>query len=126
MKTSAGPSARSSTFIVQAPPVRPTITGYSWSSPPKAGQSFGGTVNGTGFLSGNTQVFFCLSGTNTCYQHPSAGVSVSSSTRLAVTNANLGFGAWQLYVRTAGGSPTAPLRLRYRWRPRLSRDTLGA
>jgi hypothetical protein len=104
LKTPAGQSSRSSAFIVQAPPpARPTITGYAWSSNPKAGESFGGTVNGTGFVSGGTQVYFCLSGTNTCYQHPSAGVSVNSPTRLTVTNANLSSGAWQFYVTTSAG-----------------------
>jgi hypothetical protein len=103
VKTSAGQSGRSAAFNVAAPPARPTVTGYSWSSTPRADQSFGGTINGTGFVSGSTQVYFCLSGTNSCYQHPSSGVSVNSSTRLSVSNVRLDSGAWQFYVRTSAG-----------------------
>lgn len=103
VKTSAGQSARSATFNVAVPPVRPTITNYTWSSTPRADQSFGGTISGTGFITGGTQVYFCLSGTSTCYQHPSAGVTVNSSKLLSVSNVRLDSGAWQIYVQTSAG-----------------------
>lgn len=103
VQTSAGPSARSTAFSVQTAAVAPTITGYSWNSTPRANQSFGGTMSGTGFSSGNTQVWFCVNGTNTCYQHPSAGVNVNNSTSLSLSNVNLGAGSWQIYVRTSAG-----------------------
>ena len=103
VKTSAGQSGRSSAFNVAAPPARPTVTNYSWSSTPRADQTFGGTIDGTGFVNGSTQVWFCLSGTNSCYQHPSAGVTVNSSTRLTVSNVRLDSGAWQFYVKTSAG-----------------------
>lgn len=104
VQTSGGQSARSSAFIVQSPAMSPpTITGYSWSTTPRAGQSFSGMVTGTNFVAGGTQVFFCVSGTSTCYQHPSVGVSVNSSTSLSVSSVNLSSGSWQVYVRTAAG-----------------------
>lgn len=104
VKTSAGPSGRSAAFTVQAP--TPTVTGYSWNTTPTVNQSFGGTVTGTGFVAGGTQVWFCVSGSGTCYQHPAAGVTVSSSTSLSVSGVNLGAGAWQLYVQTSAGQST--------------------
>lgn len=104
VQTSAGQSARSSAFTVQAPTMSPpTITGYSWNSTPMAGQSFSGTIAGTNFIVGGTQVFFCVSGTSTCYQHPSAGVTVNNSTSLSVSSVNLSAGSWQFYVQTSAG-----------------------
>lgn len=47
-----------------------------------------------------TQVFFCVSGTGTCYQHPSAGMTVNNP---SVNNVNLSSGSWQMYVRTSAG-----------------------
>lgn len=101
VKTTAGQSARSSAFTVQS--VGPTIASYSWNTSPTANQLFGGTITGTGFVTGATQVWFCINGTNTCYQQPAAGVKVNSSTSLSVTNVNLGGGSWQVYVQTAAG-----------------------
>lgn len=103
VQTPAGPSAKSNSFTVQAPLSPPTVTGYNWSSTPKAAQNFGGTISGANFVSGSTQVWFCLGGTNTCYQHPMAGIVVNSPTTLTVTNVNLGSGAWQFYVQTPAG-----------------------
>jgi hypothetical protein len=101
VQTPAGPSARSAAFSVQS--VVPTITGYSWNTTPTANQPFGGLITGTGFVSGGTQVFFCVNGTSTCYQHPAAGVTVNNSTSLSVSNVNLGSGSWQIYVKTSAG-----------------------
>jgi len=99
--TSAGQSARSSTFTVQA--AAPTITGYSWTSMPVGGQPFSGSIYGTGFVVSGTQVWFCQAGTSTCYQHPAAGVNVTSATSLNVSSVNLSSGSWQIYVVTSAG-----------------------
>jgi len=100
VQTSAGQSARSTAFTVQA--ALPTITNYSWNSTPTANQSFGGTITGTGFASG-IRVFFCVNGTGTCYEHPSAGITVNNSTSLSLSNINLGSGSYQIYVQTSAG-----------------------
>src|SRR5207248_6383810 len=99
--TAAGQSSRSTPFTVLSSP-SPTISGYSWSTAPTANQFFGGTVTGTGFITG-VRVFFCVNGTSTCYEHPSAGIAVNSSTSLSVINVNLSSGSWQFYVLTSGG-----------------------
>jgi hypothetical protein len=127
VKTPAGASAKSAAFTVQSPPP-PTISRYSWSQSQTASRPFGGTITGTRFVTGGgTQVYFCLSGTNTCYQHPPAGVNVDSSTTLRVSNVSLGFGAWQVYVKTSAGQsalstafavhPAPPTITRYSWSP---------
>jgi hypothetical protein len=107
LKTSAGSSAKSSSFTVQTPPPSPpTISSYSWNSTPYAGQAFGGNINGTGFVSGGTEVWFCVTNTSTCFQQPGAGVSVNNSNSLSVSNVNLSSGSWQFYVKTSAGSST--------------------
>jgi hypothetical protein len=103
VRTSAGQSARSTAFAVQSPPSGPTVTGHSWNTTPRAGQPFGGTISGSGFISGATQVWFCTSGNSACYQHPSAGVTVNNSTSLSVSGVNLAGGLWQFYVQTSAG-----------------------
>jgi hypothetical protein len=103
VQTPAGPSSRSGSFTVQAPLAPPTVSGYNWNSTPRANQNFGGTISGTNFVAGNTQVWFCLGGTNSCYQQPAAGVTVNNLTSLTVSNVNLSSGAWQFYVQTPAG-----------------------
>jgi thiamine phosphate synthase YjbQ (UPF0047 family) len=44
-----------------------------------------------------------VSGTSTCYQQPSAGVTVNNSTSLSISNGKLGSGSWQIYVQTSAG-----------------------
>src|SRR5207249_2827686 len=90
-------------FIVQAAGVVPTVSNYSWNLTPTANQYFGGTITGTGFISG-IHVFFCVNGTNTCYEHPAAGITVSSSTSLSLSNVYLDAASWQIYVQTSGGT----------------------
>jgi methionine-rich copper-binding protein CopC len=103
IRTSAGASGRSPAFTVAA--AAPTVTGYNWNpSPPKASQSFGGTVSGSGFVAGGTEVWFCVANTNTCYQHPAAGVTVGNASSLSVVNVQLAAGSWQVYVRTSAGA----------------------
>jgi hypothetical protein len=82
---------------------KPTIKSYSWTLSPIAKQPFGGTVEGTGFVSGGTQVWFCSSGSAKCYQQPTALVKVTDSSKLNLTNVNLDSGIWQLYVTTSAG-----------------------
>ena len=104
VQTSAGTSARSTTFTVQAAPaVVPTINSYSFNTAPTGNQNFSGTILGSGFISG-IRVFFCVNGTNTCYEHPQAGVTLNSAGSVSVSNVNLGTGSYQIYVQTTGGS----------------------
>jgi RHS repeat-associated protein len=81
----------------------PTITNYSWNIAPVDHQNFSGTITGTGFVLG-TRVFFCVSGTSTCYEQPQAGIIVNNAGTLNVSNVNLGAGSYQIYVQTAAGS----------------------
>ena len=82
--------------------VRPTISGYSWSSTPTANVYFSGTVYGTNFVVGGTRLFFC-NPSITCYEQPNSLVSVSSSTRLIVSNVRLSRGYWTMFARNAAG-----------------------
>jgi hypothetical protein len=103
-QTPAGPSVRSTSFTVQASQSLPTIASFSWNQTPIANQNFGGSLIGTGFVVGNTRVFFCATGSSSCFEQPSAGISVNSSSGLSLTNVRLGSGSWQLYVQTPAGS----------------------
>lgn len=100
VQTSAGLSVRSLPFTVQAPP---TISTFAWNIVPTAGQPFGGTISGENFISGGTQVFFCVASSSVCYQQPAPLVSVVSSKSLSVSSVNLSKGAWQIYVQTLAG-----------------------
>jgi hypothetical protein len=109
--TSAGASARSAPFTVQNGP--PTISSYSWTTIPTGSQPFGGTIIGTEFVA-PIQVWFCVNGSGTCYQHPSAGVTINSLTNLSVNNVSLSTGSWQIYVVTSAGASarSAPFTIR--------------
>lgn len=96
-------SGISNAVDVRINPKPPTVTSYSWSTTPKGNVLFGGTIKGTNFVSGGTQVWFCVNKKDTCYQHPSSGVDVQSSTQVSVRNVKLSSGSWQVYVETAGG-----------------------
>jgi hypothetical protein len=102
IQTGAGQSALSKSFSVQASAPIPNISGYTWDSTPAANQPFGGTITGTGFLS-PVSVFFCINASNTCFQHPAAGVKVIGSDILSLVNIQLGSGSYQIYVQTSGG-----------------------
>lgn len=102
VQTTAGQSSRSSAFTVQSAPSLPTVSGYSWTSTPTANQPFGGTIAGANFVSG-IRLFFCVAGTNSCYEHPSAGITVNGSTSLSVVNVNVGAGSYEIYVQTSTG-----------------------
>jgi hypothetical protein len=60
-------------------------------------------MTGTNFVAGATPARVCLNGSGTCYQQPVAGVNVTSSTSLNVSNVNLSAGSWQIYVQTSEG-----------------------
>jgi hypothetical protein len=81
---------------------RPTISSYTWNSTPYAGMYFSGTIYGTNFVMGGTRLFFCNS-SNTCYEHPMSLNSVTSSTRMTVSNVRLSAGYWTMFARNAAG-----------------------
>jgi hypothetical protein len=101
---STGCSGFTTALHFQTPSSGPTISGYSFNKAPVANQNFNGTINGSRFVTGGTQVFFCINGSSTCFLHPSAGVTVNSSTSLSVVNVNLGAGSYQILVQTSPGS----------------------
>lgn len=106
LQTAAGVSPRSSVFtILQPSAIAPTIGGYLLNPvAPVAGQPFSGTITGTGFVAGATQVFYCVSGSTTCSQFPAASVQVNDTTSISLTGVSLVAGTWQFYVQTATGS----------------------
>src|SRR5207249_2692794 len=63
VQDSAG-SAHSAAFTVQAPASPPTISGFTWDQTPTGDQAFNGTITGTNFLTGGTQVLFCVNGSS--------------------------------------------------------------
>ena len=109
----------------------PTIAGFT-SSPtvPVANTSFGGTITGTNFVSGGTQVWFCLDGTTSCNAVSATAITVSSPTSLALSGVRLTGGNWIVYVQTAAGASnrstaftvsaatsTAPTVTSFSWNP---------
>jgi hypothetical protein len=94
--------------IVSLGPSAPTVSGYSWNNTPHSNVLFSGNLTGTGFVSGGSAVYFCVTGTATCYQHPAVGVAVNSSISLSVYNVNLTTGSWQAKVVTPYGIGIGP------------------
>jgi hypothetical protein len=92
-----------SSCSVQVNGVAPSVTGFNWTSAPRNRINFSGSVSGGGFVSA-AAVWFCTTGTNTCFQHPSAGVVVQDLGTIQLTNVNLTSGNWQIEVRTPYGS----------------------
>lgn len=105
VQTPAGRSSRTSPFTVRVGNVAlPTVTSYAWSpAVPSISSAFGGTITGTNFVTGGTQVFFCVTGTVTCFPHPLENTRVISSTNLSVSSVFLMPGSWQVSVQTSGG-----------------------
>ena len=103
VSTSAGQSAKTSPFNVQLPAQPPTISSFSWDRVPMGGEAFNGTINGLNFVVTGTSVFFCVNGSSSCFQHPSAGVTVNSTSKITVNNVNLNAGSWQIMVQTSVG-----------------------
>ncbi|NBO65168.1 MAG: hypothetical protein EBU88_10075, partial [Acidobacteria bacterium] len=106
VQTPAGRSGRTPPFTVRGANVAiPTVTDFSWNpSIPSITAEFSGTINGTNFVVGGTQVFFCVSGTVTCFPHQLENTRVISATSLRVNSVFLLSGSWQLYVQTSGGT----------------------
>jgi hypothetical protein len=101
-RDSSGAVAQSScTVTVQGGP--PTVVAAVWNSTPHNHVNFSGSIDGTKFVPSST-VWFCVSGTSTCYQQPAAGVTVLGLYVIQVTNVNLTTGSWQAEVRTPFGS----------------------
>ena len=105
VQTSAGASNRSASFRVQSPPVSaPVISGYTLSpTPPVAGEPFGGTITGSNFVSGQTRLFLCPSGSNGCTEQDATRATFISTTSLALNGLTLSGGSWQFYVQTPAG-----------------------
>lgn len=106
VQTTLGNSSLSSTFTVPEPPSTvPTVIGFSWNpGAPATNQAFSGTISGTNFVSGGTQVYFCFNATTNCTQLPVEYVTVTSPTTIIVRNVILASGSWQIYVRTSSGN----------------------
>jgi subtilase family serine protease len=98
VQTAAGQSALSAAFGVTGP--APTVTAYTWSTPPRPNQPFSGTITGTGFDPGML-VWFCQSEGTACVV--ASQVTVTGSTSATVANVALAAGRWQVYVQTAAG-----------------------
>lgn len=106
VQTPAGQSNRTNPFTV-TPSVSsvPVIASFSWSpSTPLAGNTFSGTVKGSNFVIGATQVFFCQLGGSSCLLVPAESISVESQSSLSLTNVTLESGSWQFYLQTAVGN----------------------
>ncbi|MBZ5581067.1 MAG: hypothetical protein LAQ30_02475, partial [Acidobacteriia bacterium] len=101
VQNSVGPSARSTPFVVWPQPDMPKITGYAWTTTPRFGQPFSGTVYGTGFIPG-IAVYFCLGAAN-CQQTPASQVTLNGPTSVSVKNVILAAGWWTIYVQTSAG-----------------------
>src|SRR5437016_5367085 len=77
-KNATGSSPSSPTWSFTTQPALPQISGYSWTSIPRNRQYFGGTISGSGFVSGTT-AWFCVTGGGPCYQQPSSLITVNNS-----------------------------------------------
>lgn len=105
--TAAGRSGNSTPFSVTVlSQFLPTVTTFSWrSSALVANQGFSGIVNGTNFVTGATQVFFCNEATGVCTRLNSDNIRVTSPTSMTLNNVVLTGGNWTFYVQTTiGGS----------------------
>lgn len=95
--------------VVPSPTSAPTVGGIYTPTQPLSDVFFSGNVSGTGFVPGNTTVYFCVYNTTTCYLQPAAGVTVNSSISLSVYNVYLTGGAWQVKVVTPYGTGIGPV-----------------
>lgn len=83
----------------------PTLAAYTWNpETPTANTPFGGTLTGTNFVSGVTQVWFCVDGTSSCSLLPTSGITFNSATSLSLSNVTLTAANWQVYVQTPAGA----------------------
>ena len=72
--------------VVNTGPSSPTVSSYYWNNTPTNRLNFSGNVSGTGFVSGGTAVYFCQTGTTTCWPQPAVGIAINSSISLSVYN----------------------------------------
>lgn len=67
------PADRSHSRVVLASPTSgspvPTISSYQWMATPSSAQPFSGTITGTNFIAGGSQVWFCVNDSGACYPH---------------------------------------------------------
>ena len=106
-------------------PAKPTLESYTLNKSPRANEPFDGTVKATGLVTNSTKLWFCLSGTKTCYPHPQNGVTVKSSVQLTFKNVRLSSGSWEMFLETPNGQtahskrfavlPGPPVIAFYKW-----------
>lgn len=102
VKDSSGATASTSCALTVRG-IAPSVASVFWDTQPLNRVNFSGDINGNAFTPAAT-VWFCATSTTTCYQHPSAGVTVRSVTHIRAESINLPAGSWQAEVRTAYGS----------------------
>jgi hypothetical protein len=137
-RTSVGLSNRLAPFSVaqgSAEQSPPTILSYTWNPDrPPANQPFTGTITGTAFVPGATQLYFCVAGTDTCTPHPLDRTITNQESLLQVTNLVLSPANWEFFLQTPRGSsqrsnpfavtelPSLPPSISaYLWRPATPR-----
>ncbi len=91
-----------------APTINSGTGGYYWDNQPVGGVQFSGYIYGTGFTP-STKVWFCVSGTNTCYPNDGgtngvAGLTIQSLNTIRIINILLSTGSWQIKLQTAYGT----------------------
>jgi hypothetical protein len=83
----------------------PTVTAISPNpAAPTANTPFSATLSGANFISGGTEVWFCLDGASSCNQLSPSSVTFNSTTRLALSGIVLTAGSWEVYVQTSAGA----------------------
>jgi hypothetical protein len=90
----------------------PTISSYQWTATPSSAQPFSGTITGTNFIVGGSQVWFCVNDSSACHQHNAIITSAGDCVNLTMRNVMLGAGSWQVRADdgpfkygTPGGAP---------------------
>ncbi|MGA1368436.1 MAG: hypothetical protein ACO394_07950, partial [Blastocatellia bacterium] len=135
VRTREGLSNRLAPFSVapsSAEQSPPAILSYTWNPDrPLANQPFTGTITGTGFVPGATQLYFCIAGTDTCSPHPLDRTMTNQESVLQVVNLVLSPANWEFFLQTPRGnsqrSPSfivtddppslPPVISAYLWRP---------
>lgn len=108
VRTRVGLSNRLAPFSVVASSAEqspPTILSYTWNPDrPLANQPFTGTITGTGFVPGATQLYFCVAGTDTCTPHPLDHTMTNQESALQVVNLVLSPANWEFFLQTPRGN----------------------
>ena len=138
VRTPAGFSNRLAPFSVvsgSAEQSPPTILSYTWNPErPLPNQPFTGTITGTGFVPGATQLYFCVAGTDTCTPHPLDRTMTNQESALQVVNLVLSPANWEFFLQTPRGNSQRsasfivtdppslpPVISAYLWRPATPR-----